>query len=64
MFSRYFTEVTEVNDLRFQKSLYLGVDDIKMYCHLRNELSKWSGAEELTVYSWNTKVSAPLLLQV
>ena len=28
MFSKYFTEVTEVNDLQFQKSLHLGVDDI------------------------------------
>ena len=50
MFSRYFTEV---NDLRFQKSLHLGVDHIKMY-----SLSG-QGAEEPTVYGWNTKVSAP-----
>ena len=50
-------EVTEVNDLRFQKSLHLGVDHIKMYSHSTNELSKCS--EELTVYGWNTKVSAP-----
>ena len=43
MFSRHFTEVTEVNDLRFQKSLHLGVDHIKIYSHLRNELSKCLG---------------------
>ena len=35
--------VTEVNDLRVQKSLHLGVDHIKMYSHPTNELSKGSG---------------------
>ena len=32
-----------------------------MYSHLKNELSKWPGAEEPTVYGWNTKVGAPFL---
>ena len=43
------------------KSLHLGVDHIKIYSHPTNELSKWSGAEEPTVYGWNTKVGAPFL---
>ena len=59
MFTRYFTEV---KDLRFQKSLHLGVDHIK--CTLTYEMNFLSGrgAEELTVYSWTTKVSAPLAI--
>ena len=51
----------EVNDPRFQKSLHLGIDHIKRYCHLTNELLSGRGAEEPTVYGWNTKVSTPLL---
>ena len=34
-----------------------------MYSHPKNELFKWSGAgaDESTVYGWNTKVSAPFV---
>ena len=53
----------EVYDLQSQKIRSFRGKTYKNVLTRQNELFKWSGAEELTVYVKEVKVSAPFILR-